>query len=152
MKMGKWRKLHLYFYSVYIKWENGNFWLIHCDTVENKTWSSWRQKTRKKIKFKEKKLYVFDLAIKRFLLFLAVWVMGSFKGHALPGSFFLVAGLWWTGKHSLWHVTRRNKNMGSSRLASRVLQRRLEMIESSVVVFFSLVGRLNLHKDRFLSA
>lgn len=39
--------------------------------------------------------------------------------------------------------------MGSSRLASRVLQRRLEMIESSVVVFFSLVGRLNLCKDKF---
>lgn len=75
--------------------------------------------------------------------------MGSFKGHALPGSFFLVAGLWWTGKYSLWHVTRRNKNIGSSRLASRVLQRRLEMIESSVIVFFSFVGRLNLRKEKF---
>lgn len=74
--------------------------------------------------------------------------MGSFKGHALPGSFFLVAGLWWTGKHSLWHVTRRNKSTGSGRLASRVLQRRLEMMESSVVVFFSFVGRLNLRKDK----
>uniref|UniRef100_H3CH39 Transmembrane protein 45a n=1 Tax=Tetraodon nigroviridis TaxID=99883 RepID=H3CH39_TETNG len=68
--------------------------------------------------------------------------MGSFKGHVLPGSFFLVAGLWWTGKHSLWHVTRRNKSTGSGRLASRVLQRRLEMMESSVVVFFSFVGIL----------
>lgn len=75
--------------------------------------------------------------------------MGSFKGHALPGSFFLVAGLWWTGKHSLWHVTRRNKNIGSSRLASRGLQHRLEMVESSVVVFFSLVGRLSLRNDKF---
>lgn len=75
--------------------------------------------------------------------------MGSFKGHALPGSFFLVAGLWWTGKYSLWHVTRRNKNIGSSRLASRVLQRRLEMIESSVIVFFSFVGRLNLRQEKF---
>lgn len=75
--------------------------------------------------------------------------MGSFKGHALPGSFFLVAGLWWTGKYSLWHVTRRNKNAGSSRLASRASQRRLEVVESSVVVFFSLVGGLSSTKDWF---
>lgn len=67
--------------------------------------------------------------------------MGSFKGHALPGSFFLVAGIWWTGKHSLWHATRRNKNIGSTRLASRTSQRRLEIIESCVVLFFSFVGR-----------
>lgn len=66
--------------------------------------------------------------------------MGSFKGHALPGSFFLVAGIWWTAKHSLWYATRRNKNIGSTRLASRASQRRLEIIESSVVVFFSFMG------------
>lgn len=66
--------------------------------------------------------------------------MGSFKGHALPGSFFLVAGIWWTAKHSLWYATRRNKNIGSTRLASRASQRRLEIIENSVVVFFSFMG------------
>uniref|UniRef100_A0A8C7XJW1 Transmembrane protein 45a n=1 Tax=Oryzias sinensis TaxID=183150 RepID=A0A8C7XJW1_9TELE len=59
--------------------------------------------------------------------------MGSFKGHALPGSFFLVAGIWWTGKYSLWHATRRNKSIGSTRLAGRSLQRRLEIIENSGV-------------------
>ncbi|KAE8294456.1 Transmembrane protein 45A DNA polymerase-transactivated protein 4 Dermal papilla-derived protein 7 [Larimichthys crocea] len=68
--------------------------------------------------------------------------MGSFKGHALPGSFFLVAGIWWAGKYSLWHATRRNKNIGSTRLASRASQRRLEIIESSVVLFFSFFGML----------
>ncbi|XP_041647532.1 transmembrane protein 45A [Cheilinus undulatus] len=68
--------------------------------------------------------------------------MGSFKGHALPGSFFLVAGIWWTGKHCLWYTTRRNKNMGSTRLSSRASQRRLEVIESSVILFFSVVGML----------
>ncbi|CAJ1059884.1 transmembrane protein 45A [Xyrichtys novacula] len=68
--------------------------------------------------------------------------MGSFKGHALPGSFFLVAGIWWTGKHCLWYATRRNKNIGSTRLSSRASQRRLEIIESSVVLFFSVVGML----------
>lgn len=68
--------------------------------------------------------------------------MGSFKGHALPGSFFLVAGIWWTGKHCLWYTTRRNKNIGSTRLSSRASQRRLEIIESSVVLFFSVIGML----------
>ncbi|XP_034736720.1 transmembrane protein 45A [Etheostoma cragini] len=68
--------------------------------------------------------------------------MGSFKGHALPGCFFLVAGIWWTGKHSLWHATRRNKNIGSTRLASRASQRRLEIAESSVILFCSFVGML----------
>ncbi|KAG8003486.1 Transmembrane protein 45B [Nibea albiflora] len=68
--------------------------------------------------------------------------MGSFKGHALPGSFFLVAGIWWAGKYSLWHATRRNKNIGSTRLASRASQRRLEIIESSVILFFSFFGML----------
>ncbi|XP_029004789.1 transmembrane protein 45A [Betta splendens] len=68
--------------------------------------------------------------------------MGSFKGHVLPGCFFFIAGIWWTGKHSLWHATRRNKSVGSTRLASRASQRRLETAESAVIVFFSLVGML----------
>ncbi|XP_037554245.1 transmembrane protein 45A [Nematolebias whitei] len=68
--------------------------------------------------------------------------MGSFKGHALPGSFFYVAGIWWTGKYSLWHATRKNKNIGSTRFASRASQQRLEIIESSVILFFSFVGML----------
>lgn len=68
--------------------------------------------------------------------------MGSFRGHALPGTFFLVAGIWWTVKYSIWHATRRNKGIGSTRLASRASQRRLEIIESSVILFFSLVGML----------
>ncbi|XP_024920420.1 transmembrane protein 45A isoform X5 [Cynoglossus semilaevis] len=69
-------------------------------------------------------------------------VMGSFKGHALPGSFFFLVGLWWTGKYALLHATRRNKNLGSFRLASRATQRRLEVAESCVVILFSVVGIL----------
>ncbi|KAM3875627.1 transmembrane protein 45A [Diretmus argenteus] len=68
--------------------------------------------------------------------------MGNFKGHALPGSFFLISGLWWTGKYSLLYTTRRNKNLGSTRLASRASQRRLEIFESSVLLFFSFVGMM----------
>ncbi|KAJ0032121.1 hypothetical protein NQD34_002202 [Periophthalmus magnuspinnatus] len=68
--------------------------------------------------------------------------MGSFPGHALPGSFFLFWGLWWGMKSSLWHLTRRNKSTGSTRLPSRAAQRRLEIIESSAIVFCSTVGIL----------
>ncbi|XP_067086032.1 transmembrane protein 45A [Osmerus mordax] len=68
--------------------------------------------------------------------------MGSFKGHALPGVFFLIVGLWWAGKYSLWNTTRRNKSLGSTRLANRATQRRLELMEGSVVLFFSVVGML----------
>nr|XP_015217021.1 PREDICTED: transmembrane protein 45A [Lepisosteus oculatus] len=63
--------------------------------------------------------------------------MGNFKGHALPGSFFLIAGLWWTVKSSLWHTTRRNKS--TVPLASRAVQRRLEVIEAAVILAFALI-------------
>ncbi|KAG7276287.1 hypothetical protein CRUP_015610 [Coryphaenoides rupestris] len=68
--------------------------------------------------------------------------MGSFKGHALPGSFFVIGALWWTGKFSFWHATRRNKTLGSGRLASRSAQRRLEVLEAAIMLFFSVVGML----------
>ncbi|MBN3299551.1 TM45A protein, partial [Amia calva] len=67
--------------------------------------------------------------------------MGNFKGHALPGSFFLVAGLWWAGKASFWHVARRGRGTAPP-LASRVVQRRLEILEASVTVAFSVIGML----------
>ncbi|KAJ4943090.1 hypothetical protein JOQ06_005599, partial [Pogonophryne albipinna] len=65
--------------------------------------------------------------------------MGSFKGHALPGSFFLLAGVWWTVKHSLCFSSRRNKSL---RTSSRAAQRRLEVIEGSAVLLCSVVGML----------
>ncbi|MGH0125183.1 UNVERIFIED_CONTAM: hypothetical protein FKN15_027576 [Acipenser sinensis] len=66
--------------------------------------------------------------------------MGNFKGHALPGSFFLIVGLWWSVKFSLWHASRRNKN--ACHLASKITYRRLEVIEASVILLFALVGML----------
>ncbi|XP_056271350.1 transmembrane protein 45A [Pseudoliparis swirei] len=68
--------------------------------------------------------------------------MGSFQGHVLPGSFFLLAAVWWAGKCSLWRASRRSKSLGSTRLASRTSQRRLEVAEGAVVLFFSFVGML----------
>ncbi|XP_036401902.1 transmembrane protein 45A-like [Megalops cyprinoides] len=66
--------------------------------------------------------------------------MGNFKGHALPGSFFLIAGLWWAGKFSFCYATRSNKSVGF--LASKARQRYLEVIEASVMLFFSVTGML----------
>ncbi|MGH0144587.1 UNVERIFIED_CONTAM: hypothetical protein FKN15_036228 [Acipenser sinensis] len=66
--------------------------------------------------------------------------MGNFKGHALPGSFFLIVGLWWSVKFSLWHASRRNKN--ACHLASKITSRRLEVIEASVILLFALVGMM----------
>ncbi|XP_048855374.1 transmembrane protein 45A [Brienomyrus brachyistius] len=66
--------------------------------------------------------------------------MGNFKGHALPGTFFLIAGLWWAGKFSLCYALRRSRSMG--RLASKVTQRRLEVCEASVILAFSVIGML----------
>lgn len=68
--------------------------------------------------------------------------MGSFKGHALPGSFFLIAGLWWAVKYSLWYTTRRNKSAGAGRITTRALQHRLEITEGAVTLCFSLIGIL----------
>ncbi|KAK5907820.1 hypothetical protein CesoFtcFv8_005630 [Champsocephalus esox] len=65
--------------------------------------------------------------------------MGSFKGHALPGSFFLLAGVWWTVKHSLYFSSRRTKSL---RTSSRAAQRRLEVVEGSAVLLCSVVGML----------
>ncbi|KAG5852715.1 hypothetical protein ANANG_G00065530 [Anguilla anguilla] len=66
--------------------------------------------------------------------------MGNFKGHALPGSFFLIAGLWWAGKFSLRYASCRSRTAGAT--ASRALQRRLEVIEGSVMLSFSVIGML----------
>ncbi|KAG9349340.1 hypothetical protein JZ751_027783 [Albula glossodonta] len=66
--------------------------------------------------------------------------MGSFKGHALPGSFFLIVGLWWAGKFSFWYATRRKKSAGH--LTSRAAQRRLEVIEGATILSFSVIGML----------
>ncbi|KAJ8246997.1 hypothetical protein GJAV_G00257600 [Gymnothorax javanicus] len=66
--------------------------------------------------------------------------MGNFKGHALPGSLFLIGGLWWAGKFSLCYATRRSKSAGV--VAGRAMQRRLELFEGSVMLSFSMIGML----------
>ncbi|XP_007442776.1 transmembrane protein 45B [Python bivittatus] len=64
--------------------------------------------------------------------------MANFKGHALPGSFFILFGLWWSVRCSLKYISRSlNKN-------SRVQWnfKHLEIIEGAVKVGFATVGIL----------
>ncbi|XP_017334605.1 transmembrane protein 45A isoform X2 [Ictalurus punctatus] len=68
--------------------------------------------------------------------------MGSFKGHALPGSMLLISGVWWAVKYSLWYAIRRNKSAGAARLTTRATQHRLEIVEGAMMLFFAIVGML----------
>uniref|UniRef100_A0AAY4DYQ6 Transmembrane protein 45B n=1 Tax=Denticeps clupeoides TaxID=299321 RepID=A0AAY4DYQ6_9TELE len=72
----------------------------------------------------------------------AHFIMGSFQGHALPGSFFLIVAQWWAVKYSLWYATRRKKSASAGRLATRTTQRCLEVIEGAAILSFSIIGML----------
>ncbi|XP_021572139.1 transmembrane protein 45B isoform X2 [Carlito syrichta] len=62
--------------------------------------------------------------------------MANFKGHALPGSFFLIVGLWWSVKYP-W------KYFHQKRKSSRQHQyERLEIIEAAIRTLFSVIGIL----------
>ncbi|KAL2807521.1 transmembrane protein 45B [Daubentonia madagascariensis] len=63
--------------------------------------------------------------------------MANFKGHALPGSFFLIVGLWWSVKYPLKYLHQKQKN---SRLQQQ--QQRLEIIEAAIRTLFSIIGIL----------
>ncbi|XP_072282314.1 transmembrane protein 45B-like [Pyxicephalus adspersus] len=62
--------------------------------------------------------------------------MANFKGHALPGSFFLVFGLWWSVKYPLMYLSRRGNHRPNK------CHQRLELIEGIVKAVFSLIGIL----------
>uniref|UniRef100_A0A7M4EAQ3 Transmembrane protein 45A n=1 Tax=Crocodylus porosus TaxID=8502 RepID=A0A7M4EAQ3_CROPO len=66
--------------------------------------------------------------------------MGNFKGHALPGSFFLLFGLWWSVKYPLKYVCRKNKN--ACYLGTRAGFQRLELIEGIIKAVFALIGMI----------
>ncbi|XP_069750488.1 transmembrane protein 45B isoform X4 [Narcine bancroftii] len=62
-------------------------------------------------------------------------LMANFKGHALPGSFFLLFGLWWSVKYPLKFLTKKGKS-------SKQCFNREELVEGVVKTIFSLVGFL----------
>ncbi|KAG9482060.1 transmembrane protein 45B [Eleutherodactylus coqui] len=64
--------------------------------------------------------------------------MANFKGHALPGSFFLVFGLWWSVKYPLKYFNNRMKGKCRNNMAYR----RLELIEGVMKVVFTFIGIL----------
>uniref|UniRef100_A0A8C5PVX7 Transmembrane protein 45B n=1 Tax=Leptobrachium leishanense TaxID=445787 RepID=A0A8C5PVX7_9ANUR len=64
--------------------------------------------------------------------------MANFKGHALPGSFFIVFGLWWSVKHPLRYLN--SKVKGPTR--SEKCYQRLDFIEGIVKAAFALIGIL----------
>lgn len=62
--------------------------------------------------------------------------MANFKGHALPGSFFLIIGLWWSVKYPLKYFHQRGKKNKLDHL-----QQRLELIEATIKTLFSAIGK-----------
>lgn len=67
--------------------------------------------------------------------------MGNFKGHALPGSFFLLFGIWWSVKYPMRYLCKKNKNV--CYVASMSIHRRIDIIEGIVKAIFALIGMLS---------
>lgn len=65
-------------------------------------------------------------------------IMGSFKGHALPGTFFIIMALWWSTKGILKYIFRKQKR--TCYLGSKALFRRAEILEGTVLVCMALTG------------
>lgn len=64
--------------------------------------------------------------------------MGSFKGHALPGTFFYIMGIWWTLKSILKYACKRHKR--TSYLGSKTLFHRIDIVEGIVLICMALTG------------
>lgn len=63
--------------------------------------------------------------------------MANFKGHALPGSFFLLFGLWWSVKYPLQYLSQKaNKKSHRTYCFQRV-----DAIEGGVKIVFALIGK-----------
>ncbi|KAL0600628.1 Transmembrane protein 45A, partial [Plecturocebus cupreus] len=65
-------------------------------------------------------------------------VMGNFRGHALPGTFFFIMGLWWCTKSILKYVCKKQKR--TCYLGSKALFHRLEILEGIALVGMALTG------------
>ncbi|XP_006873135.1 PREDICTED: transmembrane protein 45B [Chrysochloris asiatica] len=63
--------------------------------------------------------------------------MANFKGHALPGSFFLIVGLWWSVKYPFKYIHQKGKSSHQHHNYPRV-----EIIEAAVRTLFSIIGIL----------
>lgn len=68
--------------------------------------------------------------------------MGDFPGHALPGAFFFIAGLWWSTKSILKYVCKKHKR--TCYLGSKALFQRLDILEGIVIVGMIVMGIIGL--------
>ncbi|CAD7670888.1 unnamed protein product [Nyctereutes procyonoides] len=66
--------------------------------------------------------------------------MGSFKGHALPGTFFIIMGIWWTVKCILKYACKKHKR--TSYLGSKALFQRIEIFEGLVIIGMAITGMI----------
>ncbi|KAM5333457.1 transmembrane protein 45A isoform 1-T11 [Glossophaga mutica] len=66
--------------------------------------------------------------------------MGSFKGHALPGTFFYIMGIWWALKSVLKYACKRHKR--TSYLGSKALFHRIDIVEGIILICMALTGML----------
>ncbi|KAM5275230.1 transmembrane protein 45A isoform 3-T8 [Hipposideros larvatus] len=66
--------------------------------------------------------------------------MGSFKGHALPGTFFFIMGTWWAIKSILKYTCRKQKR--TSYLVSKALFYRIELLEGITIICMAITGIL----------
>ncbi|XP_055965383.1 transmembrane protein 45A [Sorex fumeus] len=66
--------------------------------------------------------------------------MGSFRGHALPGTFFFVMGIWWSTKNILKYICKRQKR--TSYFHSKALFHRIEFVEGITIVVMAVTGML----------
>ncbi|XP_028840110.1 transmembrane protein 45B [Denticeps clupeoides] len=64
--------------------------------------------------------------------------MANFKGHALPGSFFLLFGLWWSVKYPLRHCWKHRQQRNRQKLPA--FFSRVDLIEGVLKIFFAFVG------------
>ncbi|KAM9438949.1 transmembrane protein 45B-like [Salvelinus alpinus] len=64
--------------------------------------------------------------------------MANFKGHALPGSCFLLLGLCWSMKYPLRHFWRRRHPKGRQKLP--LFFNRIDLIEGALIIFLAFVG------------
>uniref|UniRef100_A0A452RGS6 Transmembrane protein 45A n=1 Tax=Ursus americanus TaxID=9643 RepID=A0A452RGS6_URSAM len=61
-----------------------------------------------------------------------------FKGHALPGTFFIIMGIWWTIKCILKYACKKHKR--TSYLGSKALFQRIEIFEGIVIIGMAITG------------
>ncbi|XP_008067342.1 transmembrane protein 45A [Carlito syrichta] len=64
--------------------------------------------------------------------------MGNFKGHALPGTFFFIMGIWWSSKSILRYIFRKQKR--TCYVGSKALFQRIDILEGIVLVSMALTG------------